>query len=246
MFRVGVDMTGGLAWFLINSTVNGNHNDTSSFAVKITGASFTLIDGCVIQRGGSSSAVVSVASAGNIINGTYIDGSATGGPSNCDGLLITTNGGVFLTGSSAVLGASGKHGVSVASGAAHFNSDRVTGISPDILDSRTGAPVNYSFSANGSVTPLTMNNESIRLIATTGGITVTVNAISANGFGRMWSLELVNNSGGAVTWSFNAQYKLAGGAAPAPATGNSIVLLLQYDPVGGTVREISRSGSVPI
>lgn len=122
---------------------------------------------------------------------------------------------------------------------------QATTLNASVVDQRTGAPVAYSLSVNGSVTPLPDQTESIRIIAT-AAITVTINAALALGFGRKFSIMLVNSSGGAVTWSFNAQYKLQGGAAPAPATGNLIISHFEYDPINSVYRETARSASMAI
>jgi hypothetical protein len=97
------------------------------------------------------------------------------------------------------------------------------------------------------VTPLPITGvNSVRVEATAGGITVTMNAIAATGFGCRWVLYCVNNSGGAVTWAFNAQYKLIGGAAPAPATGNYTACTFEYDPVSSVVREVCARATAAI
>ncbi len=238
-YRVGIDMNGsGLIWFLINSTIRGNNADASSFPVKISGTGFAMIDGCIIERPGTSGACVSVATSGNIISGSFLDGTLA---STADGVKLTA-GSAYLIGNSAISGGVSGHGVNCAAGAA-FYSDRLSGISPDILDSRTAttAPVGYSFAVNGNFTPLPMNTEAIRAVGTAGGITITVNAVAACGFGRKFSLICSNTSGGAVTWTFNAQYVLS--AAVNPATGNRVNLLLEYNPIDNKVYEISRAAT---
>jgi len=114
------------------------------------------------------------------------------------------------------------------------------GASGNVNDRRTGAPVAYSFSTNSSVVPLVTSTDVIRIIATSA-ITVTVFAPLPPGFGRGFKLMCINNSGGAVTWVFSATYKLVGGAAPAPATGNCTLIAFEYDPVSAVYREVTRS-----
>lgn len=109
-----------------------------------------------------------------------------------------------------------------------------------VNDQRTGAPVNYSLSTNTAVTPLPSQTDVIRVVAT-AAITVTVNAPANLGFGRRWTLMCSNTSGGAVTWTFNAAYHLS--AAVAPATGNRVALLLEQDPVTGSIYEVGRAAT---
>lgn len=115
-----------------------------------------------------------------------------------------------------------------------------------VTDGRTGAPVAYTFAGNGNFTPLPQQTDMVRAIGTAGGITVTVNAIAACEFGRKWTLYCVNNSGGVVTWAFNAQYKLIGGAVPNPASGNYTAMSLEYDPISGVVREYAARATAAI
>jgi len=239
MFRVGVDMTGGFVGFLVNSSVRGNNTDASSFSVKISGTIGAAIIGCLIERAGSSGACVSVATTGCMIFGNYIDATNTGA---ADAIKITGTGFAVIAGNGGILGGGSAHGINIAATAGAQIDDK-QGISPDILDSRTSstAPVGYTFGANGSVTPLPLQSSAIRLEATAGGITVTVNAVAATGFGRKFSLICSNTSGGAVTWTFNAQYVLSG--AVAPATGNRVNLLLEYNPVDAKVYEIGRAAT---
>jgi hypothetical protein len=109
-----------------------------------------------------------------------------------------------------------------------------------VTDQRTGPPVSYSFSTSSAITPLPSQTDTVRVVAT-AAITVTVNQPANTAFGRKWTLMCLNNSGGAVTWTFNAAYKLS--AAVAPATGNMVSLILEYDPISGIVREVGRAAT---
>ena len=109
-----------------------------------------------------------------------------------------------------------------------------------VTDQRAGAPVNYSLSTSTAVTPLPSQTDVIRVVAT-AAITVTVNAPANLGFGRRWTLMCSNTSGGAVTWTFNAAYHLS--AAVAPATNNRVSLLLEQDPVTGSIYEVGRAAT---
>lgn len=114
-------------------------------------------------------------------------------------------------------------------------------ITNGVADARVAAPVAYTFAVNGNFTPLPGAASVIRAVGTAGGITVTVNAVVPLGFGRTWTMICSNTSGGAVTWTFNAQYVLS--AAVAPATGNRVNLLLTYDPISGKVYEVGRAAT---
>lgn len=114
-------------------------------------------------------------------------------------------------------------------------------ISPAASDARAAAPVSYSFAVNSSITPLPLNAKAIYVNGTAGGITITVAATAAMQFGHKWTLYCINSSGAGVTWAFNAQYKLVGGAVPAPATGNMTVMSFEYDPLTAKNRELTRA-----
>lgn len=109
-----------------------------------------------------------------------------------------------------------------------------------VNDQRTGVPVSYTFAADGNFTPLPMQTEAIRVVATAAA-TVTINAIAKTGFGRKFSLTLARTTGSAVTFTFAAQYVLS--AAVAPANGNRVNLLLEYDPIDDKVYEIGRAAT---
>jgi hypothetical protein len=117
-------------------------------------------------------------------------------------------------------------------------------IFPDVLDSRDSAPTVYSMAGTGAVTPLPMQTDALRIIATVAAITVTINAAAAGAHGQPLTIMCLNNSGGAVTWTFPAQYKTSG--AVAPATGNGISVTFKYDAVSLVYREVSRSAAVAI
>jgi len=110
-----------------------------------------------------------------------------------------------------------------------------------VTDNRAGPPLLYSISTTSAFTPLPSQADSIKAVGTAGGITITVNAIATTGFGKKFSLICSNTSGGAVTWTFNAQYVLS--AAVAPATGNRVNLLLEYNPIDNKVYEIGRAAT---
>jgi hypothetical protein len=59
----------------------------------------------------------------------------------------------------------------------------------------------------------------------------TVNATATPTYTKFLALDLFNNSGGAYTFTMNAQYHVS--ANPAPGNGSRILLLLMWDPTGG-------------
>lgn len=241
MFRLGVSVTGGSYSFINNSTIRGNSADASSSAISLSGAIGVLISGCTIERAGSSGACILTAGPGGVhtITGNSIDASATAGA--C-GIKLTNSTGSVIAGNSSIIGTAAGHAINIAANASALIAPNQS-IGPDILDSRTSttAPVGYTFGVNGNFTPLPLATPSIRAEGTAGGITITVNAIAATGFGVRWSLICSNTSGAGVTWTFNAQYVLS--AAVAPATGNRVNLLLEYNPVDNKVYEIGRAAT---
>jgi hypothetical protein len=52
-----------------------------------------------------------------------------------------------------------------------------------------------------------------------------------------------NTSGGALTWTWNAAFKIS--AAVAPATGNRITVTFYYDAADDKWSETTRSAAVP-
>lgn len=109
-----------------------------------------------------------------------------------------------------------------------------------VTDGRTGAPVNYSFAADGNFTPLPSQADEIRVVASAAAV-VTINNITAIGAGRPFTLICARTTAGAVTWTFDTKYVLS--AAVAPANGNRVNLLLQYSPIDDKVYEIGRAAT---
>lgn len=255
-YRFGVTASGGLTWSLTNSNIFGITTDASCIPVNITGAIGFVMTGCNIQRPGNGSAcVVNATSSDNTLVGNYIDTT----PATTADAVRNAGGSIILSGN-VMLGSA--NGVSVTGGSIYGSGNIISGITHavnigasgnalfpggqlyigDIADARTAttAPVCYTV-GTGNVTPLPLQTAAIRIIGNAGGGTVTINAISATGFGFKWSLICSNTSGGAVTWTFNAQYVLS--AAVAPATGNRVNLVLEYNPVDNKVYEIGRAAT---
>jgi len=238
--------------FSADRLVVGGHN------LGLRGTNLIGSDLVVAGASGAGAAVMTITS------GTLFGGSLTSSGAG-DALSIGAGSGTVQLFGTTVTGGSAGYGINAGSGI-YLYAYGVTGtgttgaVKTDpatvvffhyacrwqatVLDQRTGAPVAYSLSATNSVTPLPEQTDDVRVVGTTGGITITINGPVAMGFGRAWRLYCINSSGGAVTWSFNAIYKTTG--AVNPATGNMIILVFAYDPVSSVWREISRSGTVPV
>ena len=239
----------------VNRLVISGHN------LGLKGTSFITNDAIISGAAGAGAAVVTASGSGSV----FLGGSITASGGAGDALQLTGAGssavvGTALTGGSAGYGlnVTGAHdvalyGVTGNGTSGPLKTATTTGavfqygcfMNGDALDQRSGAPVAYSFGSNNSVTPLPGKTDDVRVVAT-AAITVTVNLPSKTGFGRPWRLYCINSSGGAVTWTFAAGYKLSGGAAPAPATGNMIICTFQHDPVSDVVREVARSGTIAV
>lgn len=156
------------------------------------------------------------------------------------GVQLNAAAGTISLAACAVTGTSGS--AFIASGAGVFLADSACVLSGLISDLRVAvAPFFYTFAVNGNFTPLPLQASAIRAVGTAGGITITVNTIAVTGWGKQFSLICSNASGGAVTWTFSAQYVLS--AAVNPATGNRVNLLLEYNPTDNKVYEIGRAAT---
>lgn len=236
-FRTAIQSTGSAPIVAVDSVLAANSSDTSSIGVALatTATTFTA-------TGTSISAYLYGILASTASKVRMTGGSVTA--SNGDAVVNNVGGAgsdVYLDG--VRLSGGGTYALDLASGVELAEYTTTTVTAGAIRDARAGAPVAYSFGTSSAVTPLPMQSEQIRVIAT-AAITVTVNAISTTGWARPWRLYCINNSGGAVTWTFNAQYKTS--AAVAPATGNMIIVTFEYDPVSSVVREVARSGTIAI
>ncbi len=260
-YRYGITASGGV-FLVTNSIIIGNAADASCIPVNVTGALDFVMTGCFVTKPGTGQACVQIASQPAVLSGNVIDST---GSATSDGIKLTSIAGAFITGNyiigvvnavnvtagAAILTGNnmvgGTHGVNIAASGASARIAQGQIISPDILDSRTAAiaPVGYSFSTSTNFTPLPLQTDTIRVIAT-AAITVTIDAPAAGRFGQDLTIFQINSSGGAVTWTYNAIFKLQGGAAAAPSTGNLIASLFKYDPVSLKWREVSRSAEIPI
>lgn len=228
----GASITGYAASITAVSGTSVYINNSTLTCALISNATRTTIIGSSVADGSTSGITISGASPSLFITDTNVSGATyaidLGATASMYAYGVTNNGGSGVTGFRAA-----------ATSGTVFQESCDWGTA-GVADGRTGAPVNYSYSTNSAVTPLPTQTNTVRVIAT-AAITVTVDAPPALGFGRKWTLMCLNSSGGAVVWTFNAVYKLSG--AVAPATGNMVSLILEYDPISGIVREVGRAAT---
>lgn len=110
-----------------------------------------------------------------------------------------------------------------------------------VTDSRTAAPVVYSFAGANNMTPLPFQADVIRVAQATGGVVTTINNIATSGFVKEFTLICSNTSAGASNFTFGAAYVLS--AAVAPAAGTRVALKLYFDPVSAKSFEVSRAAT---
>lgn len=211
-------------------------NDASGVGIACSGAGVVQITNTLISVANASAIGINYTGAAGghlLVSNCSVGTSATGTAIKVDGAgSVVVSGGV-LTGTTAALittNSTGRVRLDCA----------LAGI---VTDQRTATPVVFTV-ASGSVTPNASTTDFVKVICT-AAVTITINApaqISSYG-ARTLTLMLSNTSGGAVTWTFNAIYKIS--AAVAPATGNRISVVFLYDPADATWSEISRSAAVP-
>ncbi len=221
-FLSGITKGGNGNLFVDNCRVSGAAGAGSKAIAITSGIGVAAISRCVLS---GSETAISSASASLLVSESSVSGTTTS--------IAITSGSLEM--SSSVSGA-------ITVGASVSNVDISGGntITGTVTDSRTGAPVSYSLATSSAVTPLPLQSSAIRIVAT-AAITATISPVAATGFGKKFSLKCINNSGGAVTWTFDAQYKLS--AAVAPATGNQVNLLLEYDPIADKTYELGRAAT---
>ena len=130
--------------------------------------------------------------------------------------------------------------IRIAAASAVILRSTLSSVFTTVTDSRTAAPVATALAGNGNVTP--RGNVPMRVIQTTPATTVTINDPVALGpaiSGNRISLMCLNNSGGAVTWTFAGVFRTS--APVAPATGNGTAIEFLYDHLTGVYREVSRA-----
>jgi hypothetical protein len=237
-YRTGFLSTASAGLSVIQgSYIDANAADASSVGVNLSGGGSYAIAGSFIT--GAALHAMQLGNGTFTVTGNLIQGAAAA----ANGILANSaSTSLEAAGNWISAGPSG-HAVSIGAsftGDVHIAPGQY--LSPDILDARSAstAPVGYSFGTSQAFTPLPLQADTVRVVAT-AAITVTVGAIAPTGFGRRWTLMCLNSSGGVVVWTFNAQYVLS--AAVAPATGNMVNLSLEYDPVSGKIREIGRAAT---
>lgn len=115
---------------------------------------------------------------------------------------------------------------------------------PTTTDSRVVSPYVETLAGTTAVTPLPYSAPTMKIIQSGAGATTTINApLGTYPRGTVMQITYVNTSGGALTWTHNAAFKIS--AAVAPATGNRIKVGFEYDPEDAKWSEIWRSATVP-
>jgi hypothetical protein len=102
----------------------------------------------------------------------------------------------------------------------------------------------YSAAIGNTLTIKWSEGPNALLVAASGGAgTQTVAApVPAPFYQAIYTTRFKNGSGGAVTWSLNAIFKLAGAAAPASTDGHTINIMWIFD--GTNYRELGRGDTV--
>ena len=204
-----------------------------------TNAGLTNTGATAYVSGSVISGPTGIESSGSAATATFASSCAVTATAGYAAQVNTATGTLSLA-ACTLTGTSGSAFIAAGTGVLLIDSACV--VSGLISDLRTAAaPFFYTFAANGNFTPLPLQAPAIRAIGTAGGITITVNTIAVTGWAKQWSLICSNASGGAVTWTFSAQYVLS--AAVAPATGNRVNLLLEYNPTDNKVYEIGRAAT---
>lgn len=247
---IGISVTNILRATIQDVTIGGHVKAIQGSALAIERVTATGTTGAGLTSSGtveavrsyfasaSGGAAISITGAGDfaMVEGTIDISAGTAA-------AFATTGAVALVGVS-TLGSGATVTLAAASGPfAHSACRWASGAS--ITDGRTGAPVAYTFAADGNFTPLPLQTKAIRVSVTAAAV-VTINAAAAMGFGEKFSIMLCRSTAGAVTWTFDAQYILQGAAAPAPTNGNMMISIFEYDPISAKYRETSRSASMAI
>jgi len=226
--HLGVASATGGTVYSINSAFTATGAGTAVLASGLVSSASSYIT--------STGTAASITGAGRLAGDFFFAGTGVAVDVGANATLLA----------SACLASGGTAGLRLATTTAGVLTSGCNWGSGGVVDNRTGSPVAYTFAANGNFTPLPLQTESIRVIGTAGGITITINAAATTGFGRKFSIMQINNTGGACTFVYNAQYKLQGAAAANPATGNMIISTFEYDPISAVYRETARSASMAI
>jgi hypothetical protein len=240
-FRYALNHTGTGTYVGVHScSLGANSADASSIGIRLAAnAGIVEVFDSIVNNAATAGVQVSgVSITALFVDGNRIDGS---GAAAGVGLLFNPTSGTLYLGRNSLTGGASGSGLNIGSSVTDVIGQEGVIASPSIVDARTGAPVGFTFAVNGNFTPEPMRSKAIRVVGTAGGITITANAIAVTGFSYKFTLICSNTSGAGVTWAFNAQYVLS--AAVAPATGNRVNLLLEYNPIDNKVYEIGRAAT---
>jgi len=216
--------------------------------ISLTSAQRITTLSCVLTTGGGGSAIEFVTSVTNArimlntISGVLGTAVVLGAAQNCQIIANT------------LAGFSSSH--SVTSGvfiSFAFNSGQILGGPANLLGGsqyidqstsrwQTGlCSLTTSIGTTSAYTPSANLYSDHHVRGTAAGITITVNApTGAQTDGAVINFFFENQSGGAVTWSFNAAFRTA---AVAPATGTGIGVAYKYNAVAVKWVEISRGSA---
>lgn len=234
---------GGFARGITTSTSGGSRiRDSfvagSSFGIQlIDHASGTWISNCQFSGGGGTVLEIQASTTNLMVSGCYFFAGAAKGISFNANLGVGTYH-TFIGCPS--LGASGAITTPIDTSALpHAVLVRQFGNNTD--------SVSGSVATGGTFTPVIVVADVIVITATGGAGTASV-ASPAFFFNpeqnRLIRFRFINGAGGAVTWSLNAIYRLAGGVAIPGTDGHTVEVVFVYDVAAGRMREVSRSDTV--
>lgn len=193
---------------------------TGATDIEITGAtSRVIISGNTTAIQSATSVLINSAHTGAnvIITGNYFGAALT--ISRLTGLGLVEYGNTWLTGIT-------------------DSSDGATNVitSSRLSTGQLSRPVGgfaYSTTIGGTTgfTPDLTRGDRFEIIATGAGSTITINAPAATPLGASLKFMCKNNSGGAVTWTFNAAYVTSATVNPSTGTRTNVTFA---NPGGGT------------
>lgn len=220
-------------------TLIGNTGSTTARGIFFSGGVGHYVGGGVVGGGSTGAAVEFKGTAGaGAIVGTQFSVPGTGGI----GVLWNAT----LTGRRfSVLGCSGLSSYAGAGATAFVNNN-----SNDVQATQVGNGIDqslYSAAVGNTLSIVLANGLSPVLLAAAGGAgTMTVAAPAPNPAGNLTSytyldVSFVNGAGGAVTWTLNAIFVLAGGVAIPSTDGHTINVRFRWDYLNSKWREVSRA-----
>lgn len=235
-YAIGLDTTGtGNGLVLMNATFFGLGAGTGR-GLRIATLNNTIIGGSVGAK--LATAIEFASAAGNVT----MTGVSTGSSVADRGILFNSN----LTGTKFVLQGSPSFGTLTTpvdtTGLAALSGFRQWG---------NGMASGTSSATGATQTPVLFSGNEVVLTAASGGAgTVTVAApATLPGTGTdcadmYWDFVFKNAAGGAVTWSTNAIYVLAGAVAIPATAAHTIMVRFRWDITTSKLRECSRSDTL--